>query len=224
METATPSAEAALVHAAIELFGQEGYAAVSTRTLCDRAGTNLSSIKYHFGGKDELYEAAVKHVIDQLSPRIEMAIAAFNQGRELAGEDPGRQALLLKQIVANLLQLFLRSDDIPHFMPFVMREFFLPGPYFPRFYDALPRRLHEMFTAMVAMVDGADPEAESTIIRAHSLIGQIMIFHVGRPILFNRLGWTSYSPEAVSEITDHVQSLLLNALGLGDHQADRSHV
>ncbi|MDG4869780.1 TetR family transcriptional regulator, partial [Guyparkeria sp. 1SP6A2] len=43
-----------LIRAAIALFGTAGFGATSTRAIAARAGTNISSISYHFGGKDGL--------------------------------------------------------------------------------------------------------------------------------------------------------------------------
>jgi AcrR family transcriptional regulator len=226
MDSSTPqarSAETPLILAAIELFGAEGYAAVSTRALCSHAGTNLSSIKYHFGGKDELYRAAVVYVIDQIRPRIELALSAFEQGKVLAGNDRTRQALLIRQLVGNLLEFFLGSEDIPHFMPFVMREFFMPGKYFPLFYEAVPRHLHQLFSQIVAMAGDGDPDDEATIIRAHSIIGQIMMFHIGRPILFARMGWEEFNPVRIELITQQTQTLVLRALGLEDAAQEQHH-
>ena len=144
--TPARSADTALIMAAIELFGRDGFAAVSTRMISEHAGTNIASIKYYFGGKEELYKAAVVHVAGEVQPRIEFALAAFKQGQLLAGQDRAVQARLIKQLVANLLQLFLTSKDIPHFMPLVLREFFVPGPHFSIFYEAVPLQVHELFT------------------------------------------------------------------------------
>ena len=69
---------------------------------------------------------------------------------------------------------------------------------------------------MVAMVEGSDPECESAKIRAHGILGQVMMFHVGREVLFRRLDWQSYTPARVELITTEVQSLVLNALKLAD--------
>lgn len=209
-------ARRALIEAAIELFGHEGFAAVSTRMLSERAGTNIASIKYYFGGKDELYRAAIDHVVAELRPRVELAMAAFEQGQELAGGDPVLQARLIKRLIANLMELFLGSEEVPVFMPFVLREFFTPGPHFDTFYAALPRALHELFTRAVAMVRGIDPADEATVLQAHALIGQIMIFHVGRPILFRRLQWETFTPTRIQAIVATVQASVLNALGLED--------
>jgi AcrR family transcriptional regulator len=214
--TASRSAEIPLILAAIELFGRDGFSAVSTRALCERAGTNVSSIKYHFGGKDELYRAAVVYVVEQLKPRIELMLSALAQGRALAGDDPALQARLIKQVIGNLLRFFLGNEDIPQFMPFVLREFLMPGPAFDHFYEALPRHLHELFTELVAMVEGSDPEDERTIVRAHALLGQVMLFHVARHVLFRRTGWTAFSAAQIELIAREVGTLTLNALGLED--------
>lgn len=215
------SARDALIRAAIELFGRDGYAAVSTRMLSERAGTNIASIRYYFGSKDDLYRAAVEHVVETLRPRLELAMDGFAQGQELAGDDPTLQARLLKRLIANLMTLFLGSDEVPVFIPLVLREFFMPGPHFETFYQALPRRLHELFTSAVAMVNGSDPDDEATILQAHALIGQIMIFHVGRPILFRRMGWESFSPERIDAIVATVQASVLRSLELEDADRER---
>jgi AcrR family transcriptional regulator len=212
--TPVQPADTALIMAAIELFGRDGFAAASTRVISEQAGTNIASIKYYFGSKEELYKAAVVHVAEQVRPGIEFALAAFKQGQDLAGQDSIVQARLIKQLVAYLLQFFLTNKDIPHFMPFVLREFFIPGPHFSIFYEAVPRQVHELLTQMIAMVDGSDPASESTIIRAHAVLGQVMMFHVGREVLFRRLDWQTYTPARVELITTEVQSLVLNALKL----------
>jgi AcrR family transcriptional regulator len=48
---------ALLIESGIVLFGARGYDGVTTRELAHGAHTNISSIKYHFGGKEELYRA-----------------------------------------------------------------------------------------------------------------------------------------------------------------------
>ncbi|KAB2928089.1 MAG: TetR/AcrR family transcriptional regulator [Leptonema illini] len=48
-------AAARLKRAATELFSQKGYDATSTREIAERAGVNLSLIRYYFKGKEGLY-------------------------------------------------------------------------------------------------------------------------------------------------------------------------
>ncbi len=46
-----------IINAAIILFGQQGYRGVSIRNIAEKAGCNLASISYYFGGKENLYSA-----------------------------------------------------------------------------------------------------------------------------------------------------------------------
>lgn len=46
-----------IIHAATSLFGEQGYRGVSIRNIADKAGCNLASISYYFGGKESLYSA-----------------------------------------------------------------------------------------------------------------------------------------------------------------------
>ncbi len=49
----------ALIDSAGELFTRYGIDAVSTRAIAERAGENIGSIHYHFGGKKGLLQAAL---------------------------------------------------------------------------------------------------------------------------------------------------------------------
>jgi AcrR family transcriptional regulator len=49
----------AILDAAEGLFGEQGYAATSMRSIVAAAGVNLAAIHYHFGSKEALLEAVV---------------------------------------------------------------------------------------------------------------------------------------------------------------------
>ncbi|HZW08545.1 MAG TPA: CerR family C-terminal domain-containing protein [Phycisphaerales bacterium] len=54
-----------LLDAAEELFAERGYEAVGIREIAERAGVNLSGIKYHFGSKHGLYLDTVRRSMDE---------------------------------------------------------------------------------------------------------------------------------------------------------------
>jgi TetR/AcrR family transcriptional regulator, regulator of cefoperazone and chloramphenicol sensitivity len=214
-------ADQALIRAAIDLFGQSGFEAVGTRALCEHAGANLAAIRYHFGGKDGLYRAAVQHVVDVLQPRLDFAMSAFSEAERQARDDPRRQAALVTTLVRGVMDMFLRQPDIRPFIPFVLREFFLPSRHFELFYEALPRRLHELTARIVAMVDSIDADSDTAKVRAHALIGQMMVFNIARGILFRRTGWNDYTDATAEQVTVEVQRLTLRTLGLEAHRDEQ---
>jgi TetR/AcrR family transcriptional regulator, regulator of cefoperazone and chloramphenicol sensitivity len=50
-----------LLDAASELFGEKGFRLAGTREICRKAGTDIAAIHYHFGNKENLYEAVLRY-------------------------------------------------------------------------------------------------------------------------------------------------------------------
>jgi AcrR family transcriptional regulator len=51
----------AILEAAVKQFGEKGFEGVSVRDICEKINVNVSAIKYHFGGKIELYRECFKN-------------------------------------------------------------------------------------------------------------------------------------------------------------------
>ncbi len=55
-----------LLDAASRLFAEHGFRGASVRDICDQANANPGAVSYHFGGKRQLYRAAVRQAADEL--------------------------------------------------------------------------------------------------------------------------------------------------------------
>ncbi len=49
-----------ILEAAGEQFAERGFREATVRMICERAGVNISAIKYYFGGKEELYSEVLR--------------------------------------------------------------------------------------------------------------------------------------------------------------------
>ena len=204
----------ALIEAALDLFGQDGFAAVSTRALAERAGANLAAIQYHFGGKDALYRAVIDHIIEIFPPRLAVAEALFVQhASHLRGNKPA-QAELLRDLAGVLLRSFLGDVQMRRIVPFFLREMIHPSAHFDHFYAALPGRVHALLTRFVALVLDTPDDDERAILQTHALIGQIVVFQIGRPILLRRTGWDEFTASRVDRIIEILVPSLQRTLGL----------
>ena len=63
---AKPNRRAALLHAALDLFATRSYDDVSVDEICARANVAHGLLSYHFGGKRQLFAAAVRLAWDEL--------------------------------------------------------------------------------------------------------------------------------------------------------------
>ena len=87
-----------LVDAAITLFGRRAYDGVTTIELATAAGTNQSSIRYHFGGKEGLYRAALEQIATEIQVNIEPRLDALKAGVASAGNNRERLSGLARSL------------------------------------------------------------------------------------------------------------------------------
>jgi len=111
-----------LIAHATRIFAAKGFAAATTREICDAAGANISAIHYYFGDKEGLYRAAL------LQPLTEFT-EAFGRF-----DDP---ALSFEQAMRMFLAPFLmtcrdseQEEMEAQVMKLHLREIIEPSPVF----------------------------------------------------------------------------------------------
>ena len=70
-------ARARLLHAAVHLFAEKGFANTSTRELATAAGVNIAAISYYFGDKAGLYRAAYTEPMGACDAMATMDVASI---------------------------------------------------------------------------------------------------------------------------------------------------
>ena len=75
-------AKEAIRNAAAELFAEKGFAATSTREICQRAGVTKPVLYYHFGNKEELYEGLVLDTFNEYQKELRCATHRGHTPRE----------------------------------------------------------------------------------------------------------------------------------------------
>lgn len=193
---AKPEGTAAdLIDAALRLFGRKGFAATSTREIAAAANTNVASIAYHFGGKDGLRRACGQDVIRRLG-------AAIGPAAPVAGLPPDRAADLLEAVLRTMAAFLLTRRDAEDVVPFMLRELAENGPVLNDVYEAMFAPTHQRFCQLWSAATGRPADAERTLLSVFSLIGQLVYFRIGRPVVERRMGWTRLGPDEAGRIAE----------------------
>ena len=69
-----------LLDVAGQVFAERGYFEATSKEICARAGTNAAAVNYHFGGREQLYEAVLIAAHQHLVKLEEMQQAAALPG------------------------------------------------------------------------------------------------------------------------------------------------
>ncbi len=163
-----------LLDIAIDAFGQHGLDGASTRDIAAAAGTAMSSITYHYGGKEGLYLAAAEEVAKQMgSPALLDHIDAT-----IAGNDPVAARETVHAILANFIAR-LQDERSNSWALFIMREQLNPSEAFERIFAGPMGRTAFGLVELVCIATGAR-DREAARITAITLFGQVLVLKAAR--------------------------------------------
>lgn len=176
-----------ILDAAIDHFGRFGFDGASTRQIAKASGTAMSSITYHFGGKQGLYLAAADHIVDGVRQRqkavIESVLAAAGDLKPVSRPEAIEQMLAMLDSFAAMML----APESEHWARFIVREQQAPTEAFERIYQGVMRPMSE---ACVTLVRIARPDLEEQAARGLTvmLFGEALILRVGRASVCRMLG------------------------------------
>ncbi|HEY5910694.1 MAG TPA: CerR family C-terminal domain-containing protein [Verrucomicrobiae bacterium] len=180
-----------LLEAAVRIFGRKGPDGATVREIARAAGQNVAAIAYYFGGKQKLYDAVMEGILRELWQRLgdlPAEVANLQQQREPA---PAEAARLLSRLLSAIYVRLLSRDDAVAIVQLVVREQLGPTSGFETLYRRGFRVLHEALCFLAGVALGRDPRDPETIVRTHTLMGQVYFFAMSREAALRRLGWKS---------------------------------
>ena len=190
---------ARIIAAALQVFGEEGYARASTRQIADAAGVNPPALQYYFDSKEGLHRACAEFIVGQVRELLAETMAAADEAR--ATGDRERMIGAVCDMIAVLADFALSSEDKARWSRFMGRgEVDDAGPAFGLLRDGMVRPIHEAFAALVGPLIGQPPDSVETHLRAIALLSPLMAFHAKRASTLEILGWTDFTGDHIGEI------------------------
>ncbi len=183
----------ALIQAGLQLFSEHGFQGTSTRMLVQRANANISAIPYHFQSKEGLYLAVVEYIGQQVFSHV---APTYQHIQHALSSDctPAQAEHALNQLLDSLIALFVASDTPTQWALIVIREQTHPSAAFDTLYENTIKRLQHLFARLIALRVGLQPTEPEAFLRAHTLIGQLIIFISGREAILRALGVRQLTP------------------------------
>jgi AcrR family transcriptional regulator len=189
-----------ILAAALEAFTEKGFDGATARDIAARAGVNHGLIRYHFGNKQKLWQAAVDRAFEKLGEALEAT------GEPEEGDERERFRRLLRSYVH-----FVARN--PEFVCLMNEEGKRRGPRMRWITD---RHVKPLYLALGAMLDKAQaagilPPELSPLHFHYALAGAVgLIFHQAEEC--RRLtGVDPFDDEVVERHADVIEQLFLGA-------------
>jgi len=134
MDALSQDTKSRILDAAESLFMEHGFEATSLRQLTTAAGVNLAAVNYHFGTKEELFQAVLTRRLDPMNQERIDLLARYEQ-------EAGARPLTCERILSAMLipALKLSRDERrggKNFLRLLGRAYADPAPFIRHFLSA----------------------------------------------------------------------------------------
>jgi TetR/AcrR family transcriptional regulator, regulator of cefoperazone and chloramphenicol sensitivity len=195
-KTLTPPINHRLLDTAIEQFGRRGLEGASTRAIAAAAKTAMSSITYHYGGKEGLYLAAAQRIGEQISERFATQLAQAPDPDSLDARAAVEQVITLADA---FLSMMLSPISAP-WARFIVREQMEPTEAFEVLWSQFMSHLSGHLVKLVLRAGNGQWKPAEARVRAVALVGQILVFRVSRATALRMTGWNDIGTAQAAEI------------------------
>ena len=186
----------ALVLAALEIFGRDGFEAASTRAIADKAGANQALINYHFKGKQGLYLAVFEYIAEQM--RDGVGLIANEISDQLAEAQTYEQDKKtdfaigsLEKLTSRLIHM-MNSDHTKHWSNMILREQQHPTAAFDIMHKGPMGKLFTLSTHLIALAKNISPTSEEARLLSILFFGQTHILKVSRATVLAHMQWDEF--------------------------------
>jgi AcrR family transcriptional regulator len=199
---ALPTREA-LLHAAGEVFAEVGFHTATIRDICRRAGANVAAVNYHFGDKESLYLAVLRHAQKETARRL-----PFDRGLARDADPESRLRAFVRSLLARLL------EPGPHawLAKLLSREMMEPTHGLDLMVHEHIRPMADQLRAILHAILGESVDDDRLRLAGFSVVSQCLFYHHCRPVICRLYPEASPGPDAIESLTEHITRFSLAGL------------
>jgi len=192
-----------LIHAALEVFAEQGYRDATIQEIVNRAGTNIAAVNYHFRDKANFYADVVVHAID----------AGGCDGNRFP-EVVTRPQQELHDFIRWFIHQAMGIGKSPSFLDQIhMQELMNPSPVLDHVVSRLIRPTHNYLRRIVSALLPTDASEEQIRHHCFSIIGQCNLYKLARPIMIRLYPDIPLDDEDYADrLVEHIHKVSLAAL------------
>jgi TetR/AcrR family transcriptional regulator, regulator of cefoperazone and chloramphenicol sensitivity len=183
-----------ILEAAGEVFAESGFRGATVRKICDRAAVNVSAIKYHFGGKEDLYSEVLRYwhefAIKKYPPLLGV-------GQDGSPEDQ------LRAFIRSFMFRMLDRGKPAWFGKVMAREMAEPTRAFDRLVSEVMGPLNKLLTSIIRKIIGPRADQETLRLCCASILGQCAYYCNAR-LLSHFFKRDLSNPDEIERIADHI--------------------
>lgn len=195
-----------VLNAACEIFAQKGYRDARVADICDRAGANVASVNYYFGGKASLYQEAWRQALEDFQQRVILDVEA----------DSPKEAL--RQYIQALIRLFSAKGESADFSRLYLMELLNPTGLIEDAWREMMETRRQRLQQIIRRIIGPGTEELAVRLCEQSIINQCRaLLTIKRSDLEYMLG-ERLTPDLIRRLANHIADFSLAGIeAVGSH-------
>jgi len=203
-----------LLAVAAQVFAEHGFRDATVRSICSRAEANIAAVHYHFGDKQRLYAAVLKHL---------HARALERHPTTRPDGEQGSPAERLAHFVGALLARLFDEGEPAWLGRIMAREMIQPTAALDDLVQESIRPQCHLLSDIVRALLGPAADEERVRLGVMSIVGQCVFHHHNRAVITRLFPQQRYRPEDVARLAGHITQFSLAALGQERDGARKAH-
>lgn len=199
-------ARARLLHTAVHLFAEKGFANTSTRELATAAGVNIAAISYYFGDKAGLYRAAYTEPMGDcvVMADVDISTLSLEQG--------------LRMMLTHIAEPLKQGEIVQLCMRLHFREMLEPTGLWQEEINTDIRQGQAALSALLSFHLGLEQPDDDLQTLAHSIVALPVYLFMGRDIL---LALQPHLIETPAAIDAYIERQIVYALAMVEGEKKR---
>ncbi|HEX8915507.1 MAG TPA: CerR family C-terminal domain-containing protein [Humisphaera sp.] len=192
-----------LLDAAAREFAEHGFHHATVRDICKRAEANVAAVNYHFGDKERLYAATLKHWIG-------VALEKYPPLMGVAADAPAVDRL--RGFVRASLNRMLDTGAAGWHGQLMAREMVEPTAAFDSLVAESLRPMVDLLHGIVREIGGPGLTEEQVGRCAMSVVGQCCFYRHARGMVERMFGADLYTEAGLEAVADHITAFSIAGL------------
>ncbi|NLI82759.1 MAG: CerR family C-terminal domain-containing protein [Deltaproteobacteria bacterium] len=198
----SPDTRERLLQAAGEAFARSGFRNATVREISKRANANVAAVSYHFGDKEGLYAAVLRHA-------SMAALKKYPPDGGVQRDAPPEQRLAA--FIRSFLHRVLDEGRPTWHGKLMAFETADPTPALDQILQELVRPTFETLLSIVRELQGKAANDETVYLSACSVVGQCLHYFYSRPVI-ERLVPMALGASTVDRLAEHITRFSLAAM------------
>jgi AcrR family transcriptional regulator len=177
--------------AAIEMFGEQGFASASTRAIAARAGVNPPALQYYFHNKERLHQACGQYLADRIKEHLRESMARASAVLKAGDRTAVPQALWA--VMETVVDHSSDETEIPGWRQFLAQAAAdLTDTTCAFIHNEAVQPLFEMMAGLIALAWDRPAGDETARVAAVLLLSQTRSFGIQQEGALAMMGWPDF--------------------------------